>query len=556
MNKQSLNERFDYLKAMKHPYFPEGNRVEVEIENYDQIGFEAVELALTSSYDDFCFDERITATAQRQTFASILELSSGNNDLGFFKSMYLACCNASEACGFHLCNYSGGRGDYFSLKKIAAIEGQILSKLTGITTTMGIDNVCVTYGGQGAYSGLGHFFSLPEFIDKSILFFDSAYCQNSKPFTRRGLRVEFMATEATTHLPPVDSIIKRIEQGDIAALYYVKYHNPSGEHFDDASIAKLLKALKKHNVFLIYAEAYESLGFSVDSQERYLSLPCLAQKHDYKQLIRVKTLSKERGFAGLRASYVLAPKEIVRFLLKYNDEVGYNPPMANSKLLVLNAYFSMLDVGLPRDNDLEHWLNLPVDIGLLFSQYQADCREQSTALFDNISMIATKLFGVSITVSDVDRYLSNEHFAMKVPAGGINCSIELKCLSGFDEIDMFRKIYLETGLIFHTSKFMFKKQGCWLRITLSHSKARIERSLDELLRIIAEQDTFNFLPIGTLRFSFRSPERSALSSSKELSPSMMPMGLTTTFGKVDNDIRYRGREDNAEVPAISPMPFG
>jgi histidinol-phosphate/aromatic aminotransferase/cobyric acid decarboxylase-like protein len=487
------------LTALGHPYFPQDNCIRINLPTYRHSAAYRPEIFLTSSYDDFCFDERVTSLAGRTTFASINELSSGNNDLGYFSKMYQAGMDATFFHQFHLRNYSGGRGDYFTLKELLIVENALHELITNKPGSYQIGNIALTLGGQGGYSGIAGFLKT---LGKKVIFPDSTYCQCVKPFSRAGVELSLLPSPEESCLPEMDSIVRQIESGAVSAVFHCRYFNPSGEEYSTADLEKLVSACKKHDCYLINSEVYEDIFLGDDPSLAPLN-PVLriSAEMQFAKLIRIKTLSKERGLAGLRAAYLIGPKEVVGYVMRFSDEVCYNAPVSNNILLVLNAYLYYLECGGSRIERIEEWLR-PIDLEAQRLQFAEDRINQRNLLNSNFNRLCEILLGDTFEDSAPGSYLRGPFFEIIKPIGGINCILRIRNIEGYDQHDMVRKVFLGTGLILHTSAFTFEKKGMWLRITLSHQLDRIERGVQILKTIIEGASSWNFLKENTLSFEF------------------------------------------------------
>ncbi len=495
----AVKEMCRSLTELGHPYFPRDNCIKINLPTLNKNPTYRPELFLTSSYDDFCFDERVTTLAGRTTFASINELSSGNNDLGYFSKMYQAAMDATYYHQFHLRNYSGGRGDYFTLKELLIVENALHEVITKQPGSYKIGNIALTLGGQGGYSGIAGFL---RSLGKKVIFPDSTYCQCIKPFSRAGVELKLLSSSEESCLPEMDSIVSEIDTGSISAVFHCRYFNPSGEEYSTSDLKKLVLACKRNDCYLINSEVYEDIYLGDDITHAPLNpVLKLSAELQFEKLIRIKTLSKERGLAGLRAAYLIGPKEVVGYVMRFSDEVCYNAPVSNNILLVLNAYLYYLECGGSKIQRIEDWLQ-PMDLQAQRVQYSLDRAGQRETINQNFRRVCEVLLGNSFAESIPGSYLKGPLFEVIKPIGGINCILRIRNIEGYDQHDMVRKVFLGTGLILHTSAFTFEKKGMWLRITLSHQIDRIERGIQILKTIIQDANSWDFLKENTLSFDF------------------------------------------------------
>lgn len=500
--KDETKQLISALEAKRHPYFPVDGIIDPSFEEPGERAHDMTEMLFNSSYLKFCFDPAVTAAADLKTMSAINELSSGNNDLGYFRYLFESICQSLGRSNYFLSNYSGGRGDYFTVCRLLEIENELHHLITGELGSYELNNLAVTLGGQGAYSALANYFA--KHVDAPVLFFDSTYCSNFRPFTRAGVAVEFAPTPQRSLIPDADELVKILRRQRYAAMFLVKFHNPSGEVYSDDALRRILLELKRQGTYLIYSEAYETIDFRrlAGDESRQYALLRLCKEVGFDRLIRVRTVSKDRGFAGLRAGYMLAPSEIIKFTIKYNDEVCFNPPLISNPILVTSTYFQYRSLGGACLPAIEEWLGIPM-LDRFFELFERDDRAQMNELFANMQAVCRCLGTPEITQSQLGTYLEGSAIDVVVPEGGINMFVRLKALEQFDQIDVFRKLYLDTGLIMHSAQFMCKRSEYWIRITLSHKKEKILAGLEVLMRLLHDPSAYTLLPRGSLRVGTR-----------------------------------------------------
>jgi hypothetical protein len=74
----------------------------------------------------------------------------------------------------------------------------------------------------------------------------------------------------------------------------------------------------------------------------------------------------------------------------------------------------------------------------------------------------------------------------------------MKHLEQYDQIDLFRKTYLWSGLIMHTSRYLSKESGTWVRITLTHAPEIIEQGVETLIHLESAHPHFALEPRDTI----------------------------------------------------------
>ncbi|MFT4303961.1 MAG: pyridoxal phosphate-dependent aminotransferase [Candidatus Woesearchaeota archaeon] len=475
------------------------NPVNIGFEEITQKTQDITEQLHSSSYLKFCFNSNVTKIIGRETFDSILELSSGNNDLGFFSYFIDEIKSDAEKTDYNLSNYSGGRGDYFTINKMLLIENKLYERLTKKKNKYSVNNITLTFSGQGAYSAIASYLKSSIHSKKNILFFDSTYCSNYKPFSRKDLNLKFIKTDKNKFLPKVSELLKAINKNS-SMLFLVKFHNPSGQFYSRNELEQIIKKLKECNVYLVYSEAYDYLSWDTKYDNHVISI---SEELNYDKLIRVKTLSKDRGLAGLRAGYMIGPEEIVKHTIKFNDEIAYNPPMINNPIFIIHLYITYFNATGKYISDLNNEIS-NAKIRKISNKTKKNEIKQINYVKNNFQFILKELFNKKMDKKLYGEYIENQKYGLVIPSGGINCILRIKYLESFDEIDIFRKLYINTGLIMHSSKFILKKKdGYWIRITLSHKFQKIKKIISVLkeleLNLSKSNNDYEFLNKNTIK---------------------------------------------------------
>jgi bifunctional pyridoxal-dependent enzyme with beta-cystathionase and maltose regulon repressor activities len=80
-------------------------------------------------------------------------------------------------------------------------------------------------------------------------------------------------------------------------MQYVRFHNPSGESFSESELEVIISELAERDQFLIYAETYEQLAFQ-EHDMNYMNVLAIAERRGFKNLVRIKTIAKDRERPG------------------------------------------------------------------------------------------------------------------------------------------------------------------------------------------------------------------------------------------------------------------
>lgn len=99
-----------------------------------------------------------------------------------------------------------------------------------------------------------------------------------------------------------------------SVIYLDNPNNPTGQIIPIAELERLAKSAEEKNVLLVVDEAY---GDFMD-----LSNSTVTLTENYANVIVVKTFSKGLGLAGLRAGYVVVPKQFTPFMDKLPAEMA------------------------------------------------------------------------------------------------------------------------------------------------------------------------------------------------------------------------------------------
>jgi DNA-binding transcriptional MocR family regulator len=501
-----LKEKIEILEQKNHPFFRKDHKVDLSFDHLvPRHRFEFTELLLRTSYVKCCFEKEVIDLSDRHTMDSINEVSSGNNDLGYFNCLVELTNKVHEKTNYHLSNYSGGRGDYFTVQQLVHIENEVYKFITQKSDKYNINSIALTFGGQGAYSIIARYLK-NNFADKKVLFLDSTYASNYRPFSRIGLNLLFASSNSHSMIPEVDELIHYIRKNDISAFFLVHFHNPSGENFSYEELKRIITALKEKDAYLIFSEAYQSLYFNGNYLNQFNILK-ICEELEFNKIIRVKTLSKECGLAGLRAAYMIAPDEIIQATININDEFAYNPSLYNNPTLVSNSYFQYKFLTNQAIISVEKWLEID-EINDYYNQYSSAHKKQLKEIKTNLKKVICYLFpekdSSEYNFND-SRHITNDNFEVIIPQGGINLAIKINFLEPFDHIDVFRKIFLETGTILHPSHFINNKDGFWIRLTLSHTYKKIQQTVALLKDLKDQISYYSFLPKDSIEcFSYHS----------------------------------------------------
>jgi len=472
-----------YLKASGHKYFPQDNTLRIPFSQHLKDTNATVAL-FRWSYPELAWEPEILQKGGFNFGRQILELGSGNNNLVTSPCLtqYLRRLSSDA---YVLSNYSGGRGDYFSLCHLAtAISDRISCSARQVVSVSYLD-LCHTSGAQGGLSGVANYFA--EFHPgQAIAMADSTYCGMQAPFAAHGVPVRFVPTGDSSRLPRIEDILAAVRQPDVSAYVLIPFHNPSGELHSEEDLALLCSELRRLGKYLIVSEVYDGMGWN-STTDITAQLDSLLCRTDLRTAIRLFSLSKSRGLAGLRAGYIQGPASVCTHVAQVNALHSFNPPMVNAKLILLHELLGIYGrTGSVAAEALQYLQLTCDDFAVLFREHQAERATLNLKTSENFMLLVSRLLGKppmsreSLAQASV---LSNEHYDIVVPRGGMNCCVRLKQLEHYDQVDLFRKMYLWSGLIMHTSRYLSAESGTWVRVTLTHEGEMINQSIESLIQL-------------------------------------------------------------------------
>lgn len=487
-----------YLTSSNHHYFSKDNQLKVPFKHHLQLPDPTVAL-FRWSYPELCWHADILEKAGFTSGRQVLELGSGNNNLVTSPALtsYL-----KQLCSdtYVLSNYSGGRGDYFALQHLAQAISHRMRYSSGEDVELSHLHLCHTSGAQGGITGVADFFATFH-QGQSVALADSTYCGMYAPLVTRGVPVSFIATEQHSKLPRVEEILAALQRPEIVAYFLIPFHNPSGECYSESEMATLCAAVQNTGKYLIVSEVYDGMNWNC-STDITSEIDRVVVNTGTKNIIRMFSLSKSRGLAGLRAGYVLSTEAICTHIAQVNALHSFNPPMINAKLLLLHELLSLHGRTRAKISDALEYLGISAEhFKRLFAEHSLERQTLNLQCLHNFKIVAERLLRRPITTDELrgdQSVISNEHYDIIIPRGGMNCSVRMKYLEQYDQIDLFRKTYLWSGLIMHTSRYLSKESGTWVRITLTHAPEVIEQGVETLIELESAHSHFDLEPQDTI----------------------------------------------------------
>lgn len=119
----------------------------------------------------------------------------------------------------------------------------------------------------------------------------------------------FLKRENQFEITPKD--LEEKINDEISLVYIDNPNNPTGQIIEPEDLERILKKAKEHSVCVIVDEAYGDFIPKEKSAVRFLD--------KYENLIIIRTLSKGFGLAGIRAGYILASENLIRYMGKVSN---------------------------------------------------------------------------------------------------------------------------------------------------------------------------------------------------------------------------------------------
>lgn len=272
---------------------------------------------------------------------TVLNLASGVNfgpPPARMASFILRC--ATDPLFWH--DYDGPQGHVVGRAAIAACE----SVRSGGRVRLGVDNVVVTAGasaaltlaaralvgapGPGAAGPAQALLPVPTF-----------------PLVGAALAaagfeiVEVASNQRTPGLPTVDELIDRATPR--TRLVYVNtFNNPTGEHYDEAALRRLLRWARERHVIVLH----DTVSSDVSAGSRLPHLLSLAADEGHLDgVVTVGSLSKTRALPGFRVGWLIAEATLVERIARANELNAPSSPSIAAPALLLDRMASAVADG-------------------------------------------------------------------------------------------------------------------------------------------------------------------------------------------------------------------
>lgn len=131
----------------------------------------------------------------------------------------------------------------------------------------------------------------------------------------QGMQYIGVAPTTADYKENADALIAAITE-DVSLVYIDNPNNPTGQVMPKEEIIRVLDHAKKMDAAVLVDEAY---GDFISREESILS-----ERDRYENLIVLRTYSKGFGLAGLRAGYVIAQPDLIRYMGKTTNPYAMN----------------------------------------------------------------------------------------------------------------------------------------------------------------------------------------------------------------------------------------
>ncbi|WP_339886193.1 histidinol-phosphate transaminase [Vreelandella maris] len=156
--------------------------------------------------------------------------------------------------------------------------------------------------------------------------------------------------------PDLEALIAAAHQENARLVYLANPDNPSGHLHSDNAILKLREALPD-TCWLLLDEAYGDFRDDAGSEFAAKAIP---------GVIRLRTLSKAHGLAGLRIGYAIADPEVLAMMMKVRIHYAVSSLALAAAEVVLDhpdeVHQHVTDVKARREQLAEHFRALGADV--------------------------------------------------------------------------------------------------------------------------------------------------------------------------------------------------
>lgn len=230
---------------------------------------------------------------------AVIQLQTGDPDFATPKAIVNELANSLNNGNTHYCSSSG----VSSLKR--AVVEKLKSKNHFLTANS--EQVTISHGAvQGIHLALG---SIITPGDEVILIapYWLAYQSNVSLF---GAHSKVCNTQFDTGFQPDIEAIESLITPKTKAIIINTPNNPTGAVYSKQTLTSIGELCKKHGIFIISDEVYESLTYEAE----HISIQSLFPK--YEKIISVFSYSKTYAMTGWRLGYLYSSKNIAKQINK------------------------------------------------------------------------------------------------------------------------------------------------------------------------------------------------------------------------------------------------
>lgn len=365
-------------------------------------------------------------------------------------------------------------------------------------------NVAMTIGGSQAVAAIMEYISMIR-PHSEVLVVGFTYPLFIRQANHSGLYVHECLGEnfgLSTILPPVEAISEIINNSRPALLVITLPNNPSGESYNENEMEIILKSAVESNTMVLI----DKVGQMPIVQDYFVNIGSLIKKTESQlNVIIVNSFSKSDSVPGFRIGYIIANKNIIQYVAKYQLTSIMNPPTSP----FLPVFFTLVARSIYLGKE-KSWLKGD-DISRILS-YNRRLFRITTALIPNhLNSMVEEKFSPNGFKTNFDRYClhqqkvgeaitNNKAYLIhrmgsyiesitKLEAG-FNFLVKFVPLRKLDENEFCKNLFYETGVALLTeSCFRITKknnQNFWVRISLASPVDEFICAIDRLYEFISK----------------------------------------------------------------------
>lgn len=342
--------------------------------------------------------------------------------------------------------YSNPKGNKGVLQKIAQYE-----KLKGSNKSISKNNICIT---TGVTNGLHLVFN--NIFDKSnpddeLIIPTHSYPTIEQIAYRQGINVRSVSTEREDNfLPNIDNLTESITSNS-KALFLISPNNPTGSEYTEDLMKQIYSLCRDEDIYLIVDEIFSGLMLNGTKH------PTPDYDCEDSKLIRVNGWSKDRGSAGFRLGYIVAPSEII-------DQIGDDISSSYGNAPTLFNNFMSKDMTMRRF--MLEPENIPENLETEFINYTRVI-EDNIKKYEENNNIIYKILG------DVPRVID-----LIETEGGFSKYIKFDINT--DDVTFANNLYKHSGALLVPGSAFNSQENGWFRLTFSVPKSTLENGLNSI----------------------------------------------------------------------------